>query len=86
MAESVRSVSRWSTGDSWKYPVEQATIKRMKTERRKGLTTMEIAGLLGAIIREEKPAKVNIDVGGLEIGVSGAPDRAGARQLGRYRR
>ena len=40
-----------------------------KTERRKGLTTMEIAGLLGAIIREEKPARVNIDVGGLGIGI-----------------
>jgi hypothetical protein len=30
---------------------------------------MEIAGLLGPIIREEKPAKVNIDVGGLGIGI-----------------
>jgi hypothetical protein len=40
-----------------------------KIEKRRGLTTMEIAGLIGKIIREEKPAKVNIDVGGLGIGV-----------------
>lgn len=40
-----------------------------KTERRRGLDTMEVAGWVASIIRAEKPAKVNIDVGGLGIGV-----------------
>jgi hypothetical protein len=40
-----------------------------KIESRKGLDVMEVAGLVGKIIREDKPAKVNIDVGGLGIGV-----------------
>src|SRR5205807_1788136 len=40
-----------------------------KIEKRHKLTTMEIAGLLARIIREEKPAKLNIDVGGLGVGV-----------------
>jgi hypothetical protein len=40
-----------------------------KVERRHKLTTMEIAGLVATIIREDKPAKVSIDVGGLGIGV-----------------
>ena len=31
---------------------------------------MEVAGLVAKIIRDEKPAKVNIDVGGLGVGVS----------------
>jgi hypothetical protein len=30
---------------------------------------MEVAGLVAKIIRQEKPAKVNIDVGGLGVGV-----------------
>jgi hypothetical protein len=42
----------------------------IKTEKRKGLTTMEIAGRLSQLIRDEKPAKVSIDVGGLGIGVA----------------
>jgi hypothetical protein len=40
-----------------------------KTEKRHGLTTMEVAGWIAKIIREEEPAKVNIDVGGLGIGI-----------------
>jgi len=30
---------------------------------------MEVVGLVGKIIREEKPARVNIDVGGMGVGV-----------------
>lgn len=41
-----------------------------KIEKRHGLDTMEVAGLVARIIREEKPAKVNIDVGGLGVGVA----------------
>jgi hypothetical protein len=41
----------------------------LKTERYRGLTTMEIAGLVARIIREDKPSVVNIDVGGLGLGV-----------------
>ena len=41
----------------------------VKTERCRGLDTMEVAGWVAQIIREDKPAKVNIDVGGLGIGV-----------------
>lgn len=40
-----------------------------KIERRHKLTTMEIAGLIAQIIREDRPAKVAIDVGGLGVGV-----------------
>lgn len=40
-----------------------------KIERRRGLDTMEVAGLVAKIIREDKPDKVNIDVGGLGAGV-----------------
>ena len=40
-----------------------------KIETRRGLDTMEVVGWVGKIIREEKPARVNIDVGGLGIGV-----------------
>jgi hypothetical protein len=40
-----------------------------KIESRRGLDTMEVAGWVQRIIREEKPAKVNIDVGGLGVGV-----------------
>ena len=40
-----------------------------KIESRRGLDTMEVTGWIAKIIREEKPAKVNIDVGGLGIGV-----------------
>jgi hypothetical protein len=40
-----------------------------KIECRRGLDTMEVVGWVGQIIREQKPAKVNIDVGGLGIGV-----------------
>jgi hypothetical protein len=40
-----------------------------KIESRRGLDTMEVAGLVARIIREDKPDKVNIDVGGLGVGV-----------------
>jgi hypothetical protein len=40
-----------------------------KIERRRRLTTMEIAGWIASIIRNEKPAKVCIDTGGLGVGI-----------------
>jgi hypothetical protein len=40
-----------------------------KIERRRHLSTMEIAGWVASIIRKDKPAKVNIDVGGLGVGI-----------------
>ena len=40
-----------------------------KVESRRGLDTMQVAGLVRKIIREDKPARVNIDVGGLGVGV-----------------
>jgi hypothetical protein len=40
-----------------------------KVERRRGLDTMEIAGWVAKIIREDKPVQVNLDVGGLGIGI-----------------
>jgi len=40
-----------------------------KIESRRGLDTMEVTGWVAKIIRDEKPAKVNIDVGGLGVGV-----------------
>jgi hypothetical protein len=41
----------------------------LKVESRKGLDTMQTAGWVQSIIRNEKPARVNIDVGGLGTGV-----------------
>jgi hypothetical protein len=41
-----------------------------KIEKRRGLTTMEVAGWVASIIRNEEPARVSIDVGGLGIGVA----------------
>src|SRR6185437_1651893 len=40
-----------------------------KIETRRGLDTMELSGWVSKIIREEKPDRVNIDVGGLGVGV-----------------
>ena len=40
-----------------------------KIESRQGMDTMELVGLIGRIIREDKPVRVNVDVGGLGIGV-----------------
>jgi hypothetical protein len=40
-----------------------------KVESRRGLDTMEVTGWVAKIIREQKPAKVCIDVGGLGVGV-----------------
>jgi hypothetical protein len=36
---------------------------------RRGLDTMQVAGVVATIIQKEKPAKVYIDVGGLGVGV-----------------
>jgi Terminase RNaseH-like domain len=40
-----------------------------KVESRRGMDTMEVAGWVKKIIREDKPTRVNIDVGGLGVGV-----------------
>ena len=40
-----------------------------KIESRRGLDTMEVAGLVAKIIRDDKPDKLNVDVGGLGVGV-----------------
>jgi hypothetical protein len=40
-----------------------------RIESRRGLDTMETTGWVARIIREDQPAKVNIDVGGLGIGI-----------------
>lgn len=40
-----------------------------KIEKRHGLDTMQVAGWVAKIIRDDKPAKVNIDVGGLGGGI-----------------
>ena len=45
-----------------------------KIERRQNLDTMQVAGWVSSIIRDQKPAKVNIDVGGLERAVYRADD------------
>jgi hypothetical protein len=41
----------------------------IKIESRRGLDTMEIVGLIGRIIREDKPVKINIDVTGMGAGI-----------------
>src|SRR5262249_39540273 len=41
-----------------------------KVESRRGLTTLESAGGVGDIIRKDGPVRVNIDVGGLGVGVA----------------
>ncbi len=38
-------------------------------ERRRHLTTMEIAGWIASIIRKERPSKVCLDIGGLGVGI-----------------
>ncbi len=40
-----------------------------KVEKRHGLDTMQVAGWVARIIRDDQPAKVNIDVGGLGAGI-----------------
>ena len=40
-----------------------------RIEKRRGLNTMEVAGWISQILREDSPAQVNIDVGGLGVGV-----------------
>jgi hypothetical protein len=40
-----------------------------KIEKQRGLDTMQVAGWVAELIRTEKPARVNIDVGGLGAGV-----------------
>jgi hypothetical protein len=41
----------------------------IKIEKRRGMDTMQVCGWIASIIREESPAQVNIDVGGLGVGV-----------------
>jgi hypothetical protein len=53
-----------ATGVAWRQG-----HRVLKVERHRGLTTMEICGLIQRIIREDKPSVVNIDVGGLGLGV-----------------
>jgi len=52
-----------------------------KIEKRHGLDTMEAAGLVAKIIREEKPVKVNIDVGGLGVGVADRLEEQGYGEI-----
>jgi hypothetical protein len=40
-----------------------------KVESRRGLDTMQVTGWVQKIIREDKPVRVNVDVGGLGVGV-----------------
>jgi hypothetical protein len=40
-----------------------------KIETRRALDTMQVAGWVASIIREDKPVRVNIDVGGMGIGI-----------------
>lgn len=40
-----------------------------RIDRRHGLDTMQVTGWVAALIREHSPARVNIDVGGLGIGI-----------------
>jgi hypothetical protein len=49
----------------------------VKAEKRRGLSTMEVAGWVAKIIRGDKPAKVNVDVGGLGIGIYERPIEQG---------
>src|SRR5215831_8377300 len=41
----------------------------LKVEKRRGLDTMETTGWIARVIREDNPVVVNIDVGGLGIGI-----------------
>ena len=53
-------------------PIDRDCVARalhLKDRNRRGLDTMEVAGLVAKIIREDKPVKVNIDIGGLGVGV-----------------
>jgi hypothetical protein len=40
-----------------------------RVEKRRGLDTMQTTGWIAQIIREKKPARINIDVGGLGVGI-----------------
>ena len=40
-----------------------------KVKSRRGLDTMETCGWIQKIIRDEKPERVNIDVGGMGVGI-----------------
>ena len=40
-----------------------------KIEKRRDLDTMQVCGWIGKIIREDKPARVNVDISGLGIGI-----------------
>jgi len=40
-----------------------------KIEKRRDLDTMQVCGWIGKIIRDDKPARVNVDISGLGIGI-----------------
>jgi hypothetical protein len=42
----------------------------VKVERHRGLDTMQVAGLVAKLIRDEKPVKVNVDATGMGVGVT----------------
>ena len=41
-----------------------------KIEKRRGLSTMEVVGLVSKIIRDDKPEKVFLDATGMGIGIA----------------
>jgi hypothetical protein len=53
-----------STAIAWR---RGSSIERI--EKRNDLDTMQVAGWVAQIMRDDKPAKVNIDVGGLGAGI-----------------
>jgi hypothetical protein len=52
-----------------------------KVQKHRGLSTMEVAGLVAKIIREDRPDKVSIDVGGLGVGVADRLEKQGLRSI-----
>ena len=54
----------------------------LKVESRRHMDTMEVAGWVQKIIREDKPEKVNIDVGGLGVGVYDRLREQGVKRVG----
>jgi hypothetical protein len=50
-----------------------------KIRKHRGLSTMEVAGLVAKIIREDRPDKVSIDVGGLGVGVADRLEEQGLK-------
>jgi hypothetical protein len=52
----------------------------VKVESRRGLDTMETTGWINRIIDEEKPDRVNLDVGGMGVGIYGRLIEMGHRR------